>query len=364
MRPLPARLAMAAAWVVLAGGCGSNAPSATEAAPEAESGKPVSSVLVLEGKPAAKAPRGTERFRSQKAPAHRKAVWPAPALNADGTIAGTDPFGARPIEAQPVPVEDDAATTAAIDLWRSRLRTVDPEQWAEWMDSGGGSPWANTTDAVMPSIVQIAVQRCGGARTVATGVVVAPETVATTVHVVESAASRVWVAPATTGARRIPAIVRYVDVDDDVAVLKVPGLTLPALGLHAAGGGAPRWGYAYGVGQRGGVRRAPVVADPAESVVDREQPDGFAQQISDRSIHPMIGAVHSGFSGGVVTLTDDPELTGGWGLHGLLRARVPFRADTGAILVPSRIVREAVAASLALDEWFEIRPGACPQWRR
>ena len=43
---------------------------------------------------------------------------------------------------------------------------------------------------------------------------------------------------------------------------------------------------------------------------------------------------------------------------------MPLRAFNGGIVVPARLVRDAVTASQALPEWFEHRPGGCPQWHR
>jgi hypothetical protein len=202
--------------------------------------------------------------------------WPEPPLNADGTIDdGPDPFAGERVQLQPLPIEDDPATTAAIDSAAMRMRRVD--------------------------------------------------------------------------------------------VLKVPGLRVQPMPVYVPSGTEPRFGYAYGVangGLAGALRRTPVVVSVQESSIELEQPDGFAEQISDRSVQTLVGGVTTGFSGGVVSATNDDTLATGFGFHGLIRARVPFRSDTGGIVVPSRIVREAIDASGRLDEWFEHRPGGCPQWRR
>jgi hypothetical protein len=166
---------------------------------------------------------------------------------------------------------------------------------------------------------------------------------------------------------RIPAMIRFLDVDDDIAVLRVPGLGIQPLGWHVPVGTAPQLAYAYGVapvGRAGTLRRAPVITSLQESSISIEQPDGFAQQISDRSVQTIVGGITSGFSGGVIAATNDEFLRDGWGFHGIIRARVPFRADTAGIVVPSRLVGEALDAEAGLEEWFEIRPGGCPQWRR
>jgi hypothetical protein len=101
-----------------------------------------------------------------------------------------------------------------------------------------------------------------------------------------------------------------------------------------------------------------------EEDIDVEQPDGFGAGITDRKVFPIIAAIDSGFSGGVVTTTSDPARVSGWAVHGLVRARVQGRSDTAGIVVPGRIVREAVTASQGLPPWFEHKPGGCPQWYR
>jgi hypothetical protein len=296
--------------------------------------------------------------------------WPAPPLLSDGTIDdGPDPFGEDEIvPVQPTPIEDDPNTTRDLDAWSVLIRDVDSAEWNKWLDGGFKDPFKqNERDPVLKGIVRISVERCGGAHTVATGAVVAPETVVTTVHAIESPSRRVRVAPALGTAYRIPAIVRYLDVDDDVAVLKVPGLKADPLSFYSGGGGDPQRAYAYGIARgtsAGSVRREPAVVATQEEDITVEQPDGFGKGITDREVFPMVGAIDSGFTGGVVTTTSDPKLVTGWAVHGLVRARVPYRSQTGGILVPARVVQEAVANAQGLDAWFEHGAGRCPQWTR
>jgi hypothetical protein len=295
--------------------------------------------------------------------------WPEPPLNGDGTIDdGPDPFEGERVAVQAIPIEDDAQATAGIDAAAARMRRVDREEWDRWMAANDDrSPWQQGDDAFAASLVDITVERCGGARTVATGVVLADETVVTTVHAIESASKRVRVSSTVGEGPRIPAMIRYLDIDDDVAVLKVPGLRVRPMPVYVPSGTDPRMGYAYGVanvGVSGALRRTPVLVSTQETSITLEQPDGFAQEISDRQVQTLVGGITTGFSGGVVAVTNDPNLATGFGFHGLIRARVPFRADTAGIVVPSRIVRDAVTASGRLDEWYEHRPGGCPKWRR
>lgn len=369
---------------IVAGGCGgSDAPSTTEAAAkdaDTAASAPVDGVLVVRGRavdaagravgaePAAASPRAS-RPQLPLAPRRierRAGPWPAPPLLPDGTIdAGTDPFGDGAVPVQPVPIEDDPGSTALLGVEAMQLRRIDVERWQQWREAEVRSPWQQAVDPTTAAVVQVAVERCGGARTVATGVVLDDETVVTTVHAIESPASRVRVMP-VSGGRRLPAMVRYLDVDDDVAVLKVPGLSARPMDFHVPVDQQPRLGYAYGIvagGRSGMLRRAPVLTSMREATIDVEQPDGFARRISGRPVQTVVGSIAGGFSGGVVSATNDPLLRGGFGFHGLVRARVPFRATAG-VVVPSSVVGAALDAAERLEEWFEHPPGGCPQWRR
>ncbi len=367
--------------VAACGGADAKTSAADGDAKDKDSGEAVESLLVIDGKtvgadgsitsdptkdPAA---RTTKPKRVRSATVDEDEEWPALPLNGDGTIDdGPDPFAGERIQVQPLPIEDDPASTAPIDAAAMEMRRVERADWDRWIGANGQrSPWAQGNDPLAASLVDITVERCGGARTVATGVVLANETVVTTVHAIETATNRVRVAPTVGDGPRLAAMIRYLDVDDDVAVLKVPGLRVQPMPVYVPSGTAPRFGYAYGVanvGVAGTMRRTPVMVSMTEESIELEQPDGFAEQISNRSVQTLVGGITTGFSGGVVATTNDDDLATGFGFHGLIRARVPFRADTAGIVVPSRIVRDAITASGQLDEWFEHRPGGCAQWRR
>lgn len=363
-------------------GCGGAEPATAPREDRPAAAEQVSSLLVVDGdhvdgdgsrstaEPATDdASRAPRRVRDALASAVPPDPWPAPPLLADGTIDdGVDPFLAQVLESQSTPVEDDPSTTRDIHEWRTRLREVELLEW-ERLTRGRSrpSPWQQGADTNMPSVMRVSVERCGGARTVATGVVLDDETVVTTAHVVESAARRVRISPAVGDEPRIPAMVRYLDVDDDIAVLKVPGLEAAPLPLRAPAAGDPQWAYTYGVSRgamAGSLRRAPAVVAMEETTIAIEQPDGFARQIAERSVFPMVAPLTSGFSGGVVAVSSDGSLDGDWSFHGLVRARVPLRSHTAGIVVPARLVREAIDASRGLPPWFEHRPGGCPQWHR
>jgi hypothetical protein len=357
---------------VLVAGCAS--PAGPKQDPP-YTGTPAASTLMLDGQ--AVGTKGTRPRTARSTAAANAAidlttptpdVWPVPALLSDGALDdGADPFAAQPVPVQPLPIEDDAAATRAIDDWSTALKNIDPAQWAKWTAAKQRSPWQQDVDPRLKSMVKVTVERCGGARTVASGVVLGNETVVTTVHAIESADRRVRISPAGDDGNRLAAIVRYMDVDNDIAVLKVPGLKAPAMDVHTAGNTVYEWGYAYGVSQdglSGTLNRTPAIVGTQESDLTVEQPDGFAQQIKDRQVLTAVAAVDTGYSGGVVVATTDPNGVGGFGFAGLVRARVPFRSNTGAIIVPPRLVQAALTAASALDPWFEHVPNRCPQWHR
>lgn len=378
----PALLLIASLVLAACGGADSQSKADRTSSSDA---KPVEGLLVVDGnrrdgntrvaepqlearKPEP-APATNAVFDALRESIGTKDPWPAPPMLTDGTIDdGVDPFLDEVVPVQPVPIEDDPATTRDIDAWSQLLRTIDRDEWTAWMDAKLKRPFGqDETDPILDGIVRISVERCGGARTVATGAVVAPETVVTTVHAIESAQRRVRVSPAMGTAYRVPAMVRYLDIDDDVAVLKVPGLKADPLPFYSGGGSEPQRGYAYGISRgspAGAVRRAPAMVAVAEEKIDVEQPDGFGADITDRQVFPIVAAIDSGFSGGVVTTTSDPEAISGFAVQGLIRARVPYRAQTAGIVVPARIVQQAVSNSQQLDTWFEHPAGRCPQWTR
>ncbi|MCW2955388.1 MAG: hypothetical protein JWO69_257 [Thermoleophilia bacterium] len=365
------------ALFVVAGCGGDEAAPATDAA-ASDGAASASPTLVLNGKEVgADGSRAGEPGQGdtstvarpkadETAPRRVRAVPGPPPLNDDGTITlDGDPFEGMRVPPQPVPIEDDPAATAAMARIGASMRRVEADVWNTWMRNGSGNLMTTPPVGTRTSVVKVFTERCGGAQTVTTGVVLADETVVTSVHAIESMKSRILVASGTgQDLRRLGAMVRYLDVDDDIAVLKVPGLEVAPLGMHVPAATTPTAGYAYGVGPRGAVQGVPVMVSQQEGVIDREQPDGFAERISDRSVQTLIGAITTGHAGGPVLATNDPDLVTGWGFHGLVRARVPYRTEAGGIVVPSRLVGAALDASNRGDEWFEHGPGGCPQWFR
>lgn len=312
---------------------------------------------------AARRPRDATR----RAPAAVRRA-PRPELLSDGTIDdGPDPFGEAPTPVLPTPIESDPETTRALARSASDLQRIEGAQWRTWLDDRSQLATAAGPPEALEALVRVYTLRCGGARTVTAGIVVGDELVATSVTAVESPQRRIRITPATGAPDRIPGMIQYLDVDDDVAIVRVPGLRLRPIGAHVERGVQPARALALGIdaGSGGrGPRRMPVYASMAEDVIDVEQHDGLEQRISDRAVLPMIGGVDDGFTGGMLIATNDARGSSGWGLHGMIRARVPYRSTGGGIAVPARIIQQAVRAASARDPWFEHRPGGCPQWRR
>lgn len=355
--------------------------------PQSDQPAPAPGMLIVNGKvvdgaPVAEEPKLTPaatRAAQAKAAAAAAAKDPErpafvaepleePPLNADGTLDdGPDPFAGARTQVLPAPIEDDAEVTRPIAAWANDLQSIEQERWAQWLQDRSAMNQAQGPADVVGAMVRVSTLRCGGASTVATGVVLADETVVTTVHAIESPQRRVRVAPLGAPGARMAAIIKYVDVDDDIAVLHVPGLQLRPIGTHVARGSQPQRALAFGVapgGTQGSFRRVPVYVAMQEESITLEQADGLAQDISDRSVLPIAGGIDNGFSGGVVAATNQADQAGGWGFHGLVRARVPYRSTGGGVAIPSRLVTAAIQASERSDPWFELRPGACPQWHR
>lgn len=318
---------------------------------------------------ARKAAAAADADEDDERPTTLRTTYTPPPLLSDGTIdEDDDPFGDGTIGLHPLPMEGNPETTREVDAFARGLRRIENEQWAQWIADSSPAGLAWGPPEVARSLVRVFTQRCGGARTVATGVVLGNDLIATTVHAIQSPMRRIRVQGITSSGYRIPAMIKYVDVDDDVAILQVPGLQIQPIGFHTARGADPMRALAYGVGYRGQgqgtLNRQSVYAAMVEESITLEQPDGLDQPISARPVFPIAGPIDTGMSGGMIAATNDADLQTGWAFHGLIRARVPFRSPGGGIAIPARVVRESLAAAEAMPEWQEMRPTSCPQWHR
>jgi S1-C subfamily serine protease len=196
--------------------------------------------------------------------------------------------------------------------------------------------------AAAPSVVRILGTACGlGVE--GSGWVAAPGLVVTNAHVVAGEHDTVVQAPGDASGGRDATLVRL-DVDDDVAVLRVPGLAAPALPL-ASGPAAGTAGAILGYPHDG-----PFDAEPGRIGATRDviSEDAYGRGPVRRSVTPLRGLVRSGNSGGPVVDAFGRVLT------------TVFAATTsgvpGGYGVPNALVQRALAAARGSGS---VSSGAC-----
>ncbi len=197
--------------------------------------------------------------------------------------------------------------------------------------------------AAAPSVVRILGTACGlGVE--GSGWVAGPGLVVTNAHVVAGEDDTVVQAPGDATGSRDATLVHF-DVHDDVAVLRVPGLVAPALGLAgepAAGTAGAILGYPLNgpfdveAGRVGATR-----------IVLSE--DAYGRGPVRRSVTPLRGRVRSGNSGGPVVDADGRVLT-------TVFAATTGSGDPGGYGVANEVVREALDAARGSGQ---VSSGAC-----
>jgi S1-C subfamily serine protease len=181
------------------------------------------------------------------------------------------------------------------------------------------------------STVLVSGAGCGG-RVTGSGVAYAADLVVTNAHVVAGVSG----VEVTDGAKRRAATVVYFNPDVDVAVLRVRGLTAPALPISPkdakAGDGVAVLGYPGG----GALTVLPAVVLGEQRGVGR---DIWGRGTVTRDIEVLQAAVRAGFSGGPLVGADGSML-------GLVFARSNVRGDVGYALALDEIRKPlAMAAS-------------------
>jgi S1-C subfamily serine protease len=197
--------------------------------------------------------------------------------------------------------------------------------------------------AAAPSVVRVLGTACGlGVE--GSGWVAAPGLVVTNAHVV--AGEHDTVVEVGGGAPDLPATLTHLDVRDDVATLRVPGLGAPALALApapAAGAAGAILGYPLD---------GPFDAEPARVGATRAvlTEDAYGRGPVSRLVTPLRGRVRSGNSGGPVVDARGRVLT------------TVFAATTsgtrGGFGVANAIVRDAIASGRVHGP---VSSGACAE---
>jgi S1-C subfamily serine protease len=184
-----------------------------------------------------------------------------------------------------------------------------------------------------PSVLKITgIATSCSRRLEGSGFVYAPERVMTNAHVVAG----VDEPNVQVGDRRLPATVVVFDPERDLAVLRVPGLTAPALALAApvpAGTGGVVVGY---------PNDGPFRADAARvrEVQDARGPDIYGERTVVREVYALRAVVQPGNSGG-------PLLDAGGSVLGVVFAAAADRTDTGYALTAREAAPDAEAGRTA-----------------
>jgi S1-C subfamily serine protease len=167
------------------------------------------------------------------------------------------------------------------------------------------------------------------------GWVAAPGLVVTNAHVVAGEHDTVVQAPGDAAGSRSATLVQL-DVHDDVAVLRVPGLAAPALPLVAD----PASGTAGAI--LGYPLNGPFDAEPGRIGTTRAvlSEDAYGRGPVRRSVTPLRGRVRSGNSGGPVVDARGRVLTT---VFAATTGSPPARR--GGYGVANAVVREALAAA-------------------
>jgi S1-C subfamily serine protease len=196
--------------------------------------------------------------------------------------------------------------------------------------------------AAAPSVVRILGTACGlGVE--GSGWVAAPGLVVTNAHVVAGEHDTVVQAPGdATGGR--DATLVGIDVRDDVAVLRIDGLTAPALALAptpASGTAGAILGYPL---------NGPFDAEAGRIGATRTvlSEDAYGRGPVRRSVTPLRGRVRSGNSGGPVVDAEGRVLTTVFA--------ATTNGDAGGYGVANAVVRDVLAAAQGSGQ---VSSGAC-----
>ncbi len=182
------------------------------------------------------------------------------------------------------------------------------------------------------SVVRIVGSACGVGME-GSGWVAAPDEVITNAHVVAGEADTV----VELGGDEIPVDVIGFDTQNDIAVLRAPGLDLPALPLAVN----PPAGRAAAILGFPGNGPFDLRSGRIGATVDRRAPDAFGERTVPRQLTPLRGLVRPGNSGGPlvdargrVVATVVAETFGGGIIGGYAVANPPVARDLAAATAP------------------------------
>ena len=250
-------------------------------------------------------------------------------LLSDGTIDdGTDPFEAmlRIPAVRPTFIRRTATTPVAVHPDGATL-----DEWP--------------VKSSIRGVVKIATINCGGMSS-GSGWVAGSEMVVTNAHVVAGAERRPRVQVNGTGFR-YPAAVVYLDVPNDIAILRVPGMKgasiLPMAKNPQPGDPAAIVGF-----PNGGDVHLDAAQLGATQVDTTQQYDGWRRNVSSRTNTYVSGFSEPGNSGGPVVNAKGEVLATVWGNE-------YDRQPPLTVAIPDSLVSAALAAAGS----SEISAGPC-----
>lgn len=176
------------------------------------------------------------------------------------------------------------------------------------------------------------------------GFVVSAERVMTNAHVVAGTTS---LQVSTAGGATAAATVVYFDPHNDLAVLDVPGLRLPALKFADVPSASSDDAVALGYPEDG-----PFTASPLRirSIINLAGPDIYQTGQVTREVYTVRGQIRQGNSGGPMINTDGDVL-------GVVFGAAENPADQTGFVLTAKQVRDALATGADSDT--EVGTGAC-----
>ncbi len=160
---------------------------------------------------------------------------------------------------------------------------------------------AALAQSALASTARIASTGCGNGQSVGSGFFVSASSVVTNAHVVAGATD----ASVTVGGTVFPAVVVAFDPDADLALLSVPGASIPALQLSPNAPGRGSTGVALGYPGGGDLTVTPAAVTANYRIAG---PNIYGEGSGDRSVVEMTTQIRRGNSGGPLVV--EPGIVG------------------------------------------------------